>query len=193
MVAKLRGTHPVLSLAFYLLIEISIIDAMQTNVKGTFLTIRAFIPTANKVGASFLAVTTGTAALPPVMLPELSGYISSKLAQIKVVEYLAAENHNLFATTIHSGLVETCLFKRSGSKAENLPMDKGWTPFLLYPIIQKVTSSSALQMQIPHSTFLLNSISYPSSSTTTSTFPGLDGESRGCLPKRPFSLGQLGC
>lgn len=79
--------------------------------------------------ASFLVVTTGTAALPPVMLPELSGYICSKLTQSKVVEYLAAENHNLFAVTIHADLMERYLLERSGSKGDNLPMDEAWKPF----------------------------------------------------------------
>lgn len=97
----------------------------QTNVKGTMVTAQAFLPTANASHATILGVTTGTVGLPPAMLPGLSAYISSKLAQVKVLEFLAAENPNVFVASLHPGMVETEVFKKSGAKAEALPMDKG--------------------------------------------------------------------
>lgn len=59
------------------------------------------------------------------MVPGLSAYMASKLAQTKLIEYLAAENPSIFAATVHPGMVETRIFTRSGAKAESLPMDKG--------------------------------------------------------------------
>jgi NAD(P)-dependent dehydrogenase (short-subunit alcohol dehydrogenase family) len=51
--------------------------------------------------------------------------MASKLAQTKLIEFLAAEHSNLFAATVHPGMIETNIFTRSGAKAESLPMDKG--------------------------------------------------------------------
>ena len=86
---------------------------------------KTFLSTANKSHATIIGVTTGTSGLPPVMLPGLSAYISSKLAQVKMLEFLAAENPNLFVASMHPGMVETDIFTKSGAKAEHLPMDKG--------------------------------------------------------------------
>lgn len=97
----------------------------KTNTKGTYLVTKSFLPTANPSHASVIALTTGTTALPVSMVPGLSPYMASKLAQTKIVEFLAAENPNLFAVTLHPGMVETEIFKKSGAKAEALPMDKG--------------------------------------------------------------------
>jgi short-subunit dehydrogenase len=97
----------------------------QTNVKGTMTAANVFLPTANPTHAALLGLTTGTVSLPTVMLPGLSAYISSKLAQVKLLEFLAAENPNVFVASVHPGMVETAVFTKSGAKAEALPMDKG--------------------------------------------------------------------
>ncbi|KAK2049810.1 short chain dehydrogenase [Colletotrichum somersetense] len=103
-------------------------QSFETNTKGTYLVTKAFLPTANPSHAAVVAFTTGTTALPAVALPGLSAYMASKLAQTKIIEFLAAENPNLFAVTLHPGMVETDLFKKSGAKAEALPMDKVQLP-----------------------------------------------------------------
>ncbi|KAJ0380861.1 hypothetical protein COL26b_000701 [Colletotrichum chrysophilum] len=100
----------------------------ETNTKGTYLVTKSFLPTANPSHASVIALTTGTTALPVSMVPGLSPYMASKLAQTKIVEFLAAENPNLFAVNLHPGMVETDIFKKSGAKAEALPMDKVQLP-----------------------------------------------------------------
>ncbi|KAK1564128.1 short chain dehydrogenase [Colletotrichum navitas] len=103
-------------------------QSFETNTKGTYLVTKAFLPTANPSHAAVVALTTGTTALPAVALPGLSAYMASKLAQTKIIEFLAAENPNLFAATLHPGMVETDIFKKSGAKAEALPMDKVQLP-----------------------------------------------------------------
>ncbi|EFQ35840.1 short chain dehydrogenase [Colletotrichum graminicola] len=103
-------------------------QSFETNTKGTYLVTKAFLPTANPSHAAVVALTTGTTALPAVALPGLSAYMASKLAQTKIIEFLAAENPNLFAVTLHPGMVETDIFKKSGAKAEALPMDKVQLP-----------------------------------------------------------------
>ncbi|TKW56776.1 3-hydroxybutyrate dehydrogenase type 2, partial [Colletotrichum tanaceti] len=109
-------------------------QSFETNTKGTYLVAKSFLPTANPSHASVVALTTGTTALPAVALPGLSAYMASKLAQTKIIEFLAAENPNLFAATLHPGMVETDIFKKSGAKAEALPMDKAhFTVWLASP------------------------------------------------------------
>ncbi|KAL7815077.1 hypothetical protein V8C44DRAFT_31825 [Trichoderma aethiopicum] len=103
-------------------------QSFETNTKGTYASLHAFLPTANTSHAAVLAVTTGTTALPSNMVPGLSAYMSSKLAQTKLIEFVAHEHPNLFAGTVHPGMVETNIFTRSGAKAENLPMDKVQLP-----------------------------------------------------------------
>ncbi|KAK1243242.1 hypothetical protein MKX07_003870 [Trichoderma sp. CBMAI-0711] len=103
-------------------------QSFETNTKGTYASLHAFLPTANTAHAAVLAVTTGTATLPATMVPGLSAYMASKLAQTKLIEFLAAEHSNLFAATVHPGMIETSIFTRSGAKAESLPMDKVQLP-----------------------------------------------------------------
>ncbi len=74
---------------------------------------KVFLPTANPSHAAILGMTTGTSGLPPAMLPGLSAYISSKLAQVKLLEFLAAENPNVFVASVHPGMVETSLFRKN--------------------------------------------------------------------------------
>ncbi|OLN85285.1 Short-chain type dehydrogenase/reductase [Colletotrichum chlorophyti] len=103
-------------------------QSFETNTKGTYLVTKAFLPTANPSHAAVIALTTGTTALPAAAVLGLSAYMASKLAQTKIIEFLAAENPNLFAVTLHPGMVETDIFKKSGAKAEALPMDKARLP-----------------------------------------------------------------
>jgi NAD(P)-dependent dehydrogenase (short-subunit alcohol dehydrogenase family) len=98
----------------------------QTNVKGAMITAKAFLPTANPSHAAILGVTTGASALPSAILPGLSAYIGSKLAQVKFLEFLSAENPNIFVASVHPGMVDTATFRKSGGQAEMMPMDKGW-------------------------------------------------------------------
>ena len=95
----------------------------QTNVKGTMLLAHYLLPSANPDHAAIIGVTSGMSGLPPTMLPGLSGYISSKLAAVKLLEFLAAENPNVFVASMHPGMVETDIFNKSGAKKEMLPMD----------------------------------------------------------------------
>ncbi|KAI3391349.1 hypothetical protein diail_7500 [Diaporthe ilicicola] len=99
-------------------------QSFETNVKGTFLALKAFKPFAEPSHATVLSLVTGMAALPPKNLPNLSSYLASKLAQAKVIEFLPVENPNIFAATIHPGIVETAIFNKSGADSTKLPMDK---------------------------------------------------------------------
>lgn len=98
---------------------------LQTNVNGTFLTVRAFLPTADPDQAAILGITSDVSLIPVSHLPGLSSYVSSKIAQAKIYEFLAAENPSIFIATVNPGMVETDNFYRTGATPEGLPMDKG--------------------------------------------------------------------
>lgn len=86
---------------------------------------KVFLPSANPTHSTILGVTSCAVSLPVAMLPGLSAYASSKLAQVKFLEFLAAENPNIFVATLHPGCVETLTFLKSGAKADQMPMDTG--------------------------------------------------------------------
>ncbi|CAN9465621.1 unnamed protein product [Alternaria alternata] len=94
----------------------------ETNVKSIVIASQAFVPSA-KPGAALYTLAAGAAALPPAYTPGLSGYLVSKTAQTKIVEFLAAENPDLFACAVHPGMVDTGIFRGSGADPSQLPMD----------------------------------------------------------------------
>ena len=89
------------------------------------ITARLFIPTANTSGAYMLATTAGGVVLPPTGIPSLSAYMTSKTAQIKLMEWIAAENPNVFTCSIQPGVIESDMLEKSGVKEMGLPMDTG--------------------------------------------------------------------
>ncbi|KAJ4340194.1 hypothetical protein N0V95_007575 [Ascochyta clinopodiicola] len=99
----------------------------ETNVKSVVIASQTFIPTA-KSAAALYAITAGAFVMPPAYTPGLSGYLSSKVAQSKVLEFVAAENPNLFVSTIHPGMIETDVFRSSGADPKQLPMDNANLP-----------------------------------------------------------------
>ncbi|KAF1831500.1 NAD(P)-binding protein [Decorospora gaudefroyi] len=94
----------------------------ETNVKSVVIASQAFIPNA-KPGAALYTITAGAAVMPPAYTPGLSGYLTSKIAQSKVVQFLAVENPHLFACSVHPGMVETGIFRGSRADPAMLPMD----------------------------------------------------------------------
>jgi NAD(P)-dependent dehydrogenase (short-subunit alcohol dehydrogenase family) len=96
----------------------------ETNVKSIVIAAQAFIPKA-KSGAAFYTMTAGAFVMPPAYTPGLSSYLSAKIAQSKVLEFLAAENPGMFFCTVHPGMIETDVFRSSGADPAQLPMDNG--------------------------------------------------------------------
>lgn len=82
------------------------------------------MPTAVETGGAVLALTSQPAAFPVAHVPGASGYMASKLAQIKVIEYLAAEQPSLFAATVHPGICDTAVLAKSGAKPHEVPLDQ---------------------------------------------------------------------
>ncbi|KAI6092266.1 putative NADP(+)-dependent dehydrogenase [Hypoxylon rubiginosum] len=101
---------------------------MEVNVKGPFLALKTFVPTANPSHATVLGLTSGMIAAPAKNLPGISAYITSKFAQTKMMEFLPVDQPHIFTASVHPGMVETAIFAKAGGDASRLPMDKVQLP-----------------------------------------------------------------
>lgn len=57
------------------------------------------------------------------MLTGLSGYMVSKVALTKLIEFLAVENPDVAFIAYHPGIVDGNTFRASGATPEHMPMD----------------------------------------------------------------------
>ncbi|KAL2833847.1 hypothetical protein BDW59DRAFT_179494 [Aspergillus cavernicola] len=103
-------------------------QAFEVNVKGAMIASKVFLPTANSTRAAIIGITSGPLTFPPSVLADSSSYFTSKLALIKVIEYLAAENPNVFTAALHPGMVDTELLRKGAVNASALPFDKSELP-----------------------------------------------------------------
>ncbi|KAL9005459.1 MAG: hypothetical protein Q9188_001784 [Gyalolechia gomerana] len=88
------------------------------NVRSIIIAAIAFLPCANKVHATILGVTAAVLVFPPAGTPGLSAYLTLKIAAAKALEYLAAENPSVFVASVHPGMIDTEIFRKSSAKPE---------------------------------------------------------------------------
>ena len=102
----------------------------QTNVKGPMVAAHAFLPT-RKNAAAIISVSAALVNLPASIPPSKgsSAYISSKMAQLKLLEHLAAENPDVFVISVHPGVVETNMMDIQEAKGMKVPLDNGTMVF----------------------------------------------------------------
>jgi NAD(P)-dependent dehydrogenase (short-subunit alcohol dehydrogenase family) len=101
-----------------------ITDPSKTNLKGSLIAVKSLLPTANPAHATVIGYTAAI-TFPATMLTGLSAYGISKLAIVKLMEYIAAENPSIFTAALHPGMVETEIFKGSGTDPAAVPLDSG--------------------------------------------------------------------
>ncbi|KAK4496739.1 hypothetical protein PRZ48_012722 [Zasmidium cellare] len=92
----------------------------EVNIKGAFLTLRAFAPTAN-AGASIIGLSTGVVTFTSEMAQTSSSYAASKIGLNNVIEIFAAENPHLSVKVYHPGVIETEMLAKS--ELSGLPID----------------------------------------------------------------------
>ncbi|KAL3458384.1 hypothetical protein BJX64DRAFT_279886 [Aspergillus heterothallicus] len=102
--------------------------SFETNVKGTMVASKVFLPTANTEHAAIIGLTSGPLVFPPSATTGASPYFASKLALIKVMEFLAAENPNVFAAALHPGMIDTPILRKFGTDPKHLPVDDAGLP-----------------------------------------------------------------
>ena len=91
----------------------------------------AFLPLRNK-DASIIGLNANMVTLPasnPVSMGA-SAYICSKFAQMKLLEYVSAENPDLFVASVHPGVVDTDMLRSMNRDGKVNPavMDDGECP-----------------------------------------------------------------
>ena len=82
-----------------------------TNVKFPHIFAKHFL-TKCRPNATFISLSAGVVHLPASMTPGLSSYSASKLAVLKLNEFLAAENPTLRVFNVHPGIVETPMHEK---------------------------------------------------------------------------------
>lgn len=101
----------------------------EVSVKSVVVCAQAFVPHARAGGPAppaIYGITSGALVLPPSQMPGFSAYMSAKMAQVKVLEWLKEENQGLFVVAVHPGVVAgTGVFESSGAREEDLPLDTG--------------------------------------------------------------------
>ncbi|KAJ5750844.1 hypothetical protein N7533_007872 [Penicillium manginii] len=95
---------------------------LETNLKGSLIAVKSLLPTARPAHATVIGYTAAI-TFPATMLTGLSAYGISKLAIVKLMEYIAAENPSIFTAALHPGMVETEIFKASGTDSAAVPLD----------------------------------------------------------------------
>ncbi|CAF9935324.1 hypothetical protein IMSHALPRED_010182 [Imshaugia aleurites] len=85
---------------------------LETNVKGAMVTTRAFLPSRNN-NASIIGLNANMITV-PASYPAAAGasaYVCSKFAQLKLLEYVSAENPDVFVVSVHPGVVDTDMLR----------------------------------------------------------------------------------
>lgn len=75
----------------------------EVNIKGAFLTLQAFTPSANE-GATIIGLSTGLVTFSSDMAQTASSYAASKIDFNKLIEVFAAENPHLNVKSFHPGV-----------------------------------------------------------------------------------------
>lgn len=97
---------------------------------------QAFLPT-RKPNAAIIGITAGSVQLPP-SLPFNQGrsaYNSSKIAQLKLLENLAAENPDVFVASVHPGVVMTEMSEDADAHALSIPIDDSESARLSFAVL----------------------------------------------------------
>lgn len=74
-------------------------------------------------GASVVALVGGSIVFPTSMLVGCSGYLVSKMALTKTIEFMSHENPDVSFYAVHPGMVDTDVFRRSGATPDMMAMD----------------------------------------------------------------------
>nr|OQO18692.1 hypothetical protein B0A51_14565 [Rachicladosporium sp. CCFEE 5018] len=87
-------------------------QGFEVNVKGSFITFRAFAATKAKENPIFISVNSGAAHLGS--FPNLSSYTASKMALAHLLPSLQVENPEIRCVAFHPGVIESDMNSGSG-------------------------------------------------------------------------------
>lgn len=96
---------------------------MEVNVKGNFNLAQAFLANKAEKGSVVVSFTTGPAHFPGAPMPGWSGYMVSKAAASKVMDYLASENPDVRVHILHPGVLATEMGRKGEEAGLVFPHD----------------------------------------------------------------------
>ena len=105
-------------------------------------TTQAFLPFRNP-NASIVGINANMISLPVASVPAAgaSAYNCSKVAQAKLLEYVAAEHEDVFVASVHPGCVESDMLTQSGIDVPPEWLDDGRVSSLLFLFLLLLTRS----------------------------------------------------
>jgi NAD(P)-dependent dehydrogenase (short-subunit alcohol dehydrogenase family) len=99
---------------------------LDINVKGSLVVAQAFLANAAE---NPVLINIGTAgAHIGVVHPGMGAYIVSKLAAVKMLDYVAAGSPNVRTVTVHPGVLDTAMNKKGNDAGFTLPLDDSEPP-----------------------------------------------------------------
>ncbi|OCT48953.1 Estradiol 17-beta-dehydrogenase 11 [Cladophialophora carrionii] len=93
--------------------------SFEVNILGAFNSIRAFLPVA-PTNATIVNMSTAVAHVPTTMISGLSAYSSSKLAALRIFDFLQDEHPEMHIVNMHPGIIMSDLNSKHGAAT---PMD----------------------------------------------------------------------
>jgi NAD(P)-dependent dehydrogenase (short-subunit alcohol dehydrogenase family) len=100
-------------------------QGLESNVKGPLLLTQAFLRNLDLSRKPvLLGITTAGAHLPAVG-PGMSAYVVSKLAGLKMMEYVALENPGVRVMNMHPGTLDTDMYQKCVRAGLAFPIDDG--------------------------------------------------------------------
>ncbi|TAQ88559.1 hypothetical protein B7494_g3086 [Chlorociboria aeruginascens] len=93
----------------------------EVNVKGSFLVAKISLATALAPGAVLINLTSGAGHA--TYFPGYSSYATSKLAGIKLWEYLQAEHPDKHFVSVHPGVIKTAMEAKAAAAGYSMPHD----------------------------------------------------------------------
>ena len=85
---------------------------LDINIMGAFNSIQAFLPRASQHRATLINVSSAAAHIQP--LDGLIGYATSKIAVVKMFDYVAADHPHIHVVSLQPGVIETQIGRESG-------------------------------------------------------------------------------
>lgn len=100
--------------------------SFEIGVKGAFILAQQFLRNCSRAGAVLVGINSLIAHMPASQVDAApASYASNKIAAAKLYEYVAAENPHIRCYSIHPGVIETDMAKKSADM-----MPPGPNPFL---------------------------------------------------------------
>ena len=99
----------------------------EVNVKGLLITCQAFLRSAVE-NPTFIMISSGAGLIR--YFGPASGYATSKVAGMRLMDYLAGDNPHVNVYTLHPGIVESDMSLKSQTTSKG-ELDKGTSPILV--------------------------------------------------------------